>query len=339
MGKLGDLTIVILSRDRHKDLTKTLNYYKSLGIHTLVAHKTEAPLSALEIPYSCTYLNINEAYSVRCQEIANVPKSRFTILSSDDERYLPLALSQMILQLEKQHNRGSVGAKNLAIGTYGKRITATETFSNLNSYTNFETDFDSSVNLHFHPNVRGVRVGALYRMYSSQDFDLLLRSLAFGGVASTPYVFECIAEIVSLAIGPITYIENLYWLRNWTNGMIQSPDWNRKETFGSWWKSSKTLPSKVELLGNLESELLISLDSLEKAFIQLLDNRISAESRTTNVKFSWKLHEDAKFVVKRIARSKSLPTTLATELHRLSSLGTVYSETEVSAAVTSMITP
>lgn len=337
MEDLGKLTIVIFSRNRHEQLSRTLNYYKNLGIHSLVAHKTEIPLSIQEIPHSCTYLNINDSYSVRCGEISRIPKAEYSILSSDDERYLPSALSEMMHQLRQQSNQGSVGGRNIAIGRYGRRITGTETFSNLNNYVNFETNFSSAVNLHFHPDVKGVRIGALYRMYLSQNFNSLLRSLSFGGSASTPYIFECIAEIASLAIGPIRYIENLYWLRNWSNDMIQSTDWDRNVTFNKWWNSPESLNAKVELLTHLESELSISVDLLENAFRKLLKNRISTESRSSKRNLRLKINQDLKFMVKRLTKSKSLPTTLANELQRTGSLGSLYSEDEVNSAVKSML--
>ena len=332
----NELKIAILSRNRHQELSKTINYYHGIGIPTVVLHKTEVAIESWEIPETCDYSLIDQTYAVRCGILADKINSKYAILSSDDERYLPGALSQMISQLNAQNGQGSVGGRNLAVGRYGKRITATETFSNLNGYRNFEAGFDSAISQHFNSSVKGVRVGSLYRMYSRNQFKSLFRSLSYGKLSNSPYIFECIAEVASLSLGPVTYLDNLYWLRNWSNEMVQSSDWNRKITFSSWWNSEQNFHSKKSLLVGLEAELGVSLVSLERAFTELNNNRIAADSRVPKTNSNWRVNENFKYAIKKLARSKHLPLTLLEAQDSFMKEGVAFSEGEVNCAIESL---
>jgi hypothetical protein len=174
-------------------------------------------------------------------------------------------------------------------------------------------------------------------MYSNEDFKILFQSLSKGDVASTPYIFECIAEIASLALGPVTYISQLYWLRNWTNEMVNSEDWNRKVAFGTWWHSLENKEAKNSLLIRLESELSIEIGHLEYAFDRLINNRAKAEARIIPKKKNWQISEDLKFIVKRALGSKHLPMSLNDALTLLKLDGVGYLDLEVESGWMSML--
>lgn len=337
MRNSEDLTIVILSRDRHRDLMKTIQYYSQIGIQTVVLHKTQKPLPSQILPNSCRYSIVDKPYAYRCEMASESITSQYALLSSDDERYLPSALTEMMSSMREQNNHGSVGARNLAIGRYGKRITATESFSNLNNYSNQEDQFELAVDKHFSTDLSSVRVGALYRMYSNEDFKTLFRALSKGDVANTPYIFECIAEIASLALGPVKYIPQLYWLRNWTNKMVSLEDWNRKITFGSWWHDFQNEASKNSLLIKLEAELGIELGQLEHAFGRLTNNRAKAEAKIIPKKIYLPISDDLKYFVKRTIGSRHLPVTLHDALDLLKIDGVGYSDLEVESGLISML--
>jgi hypothetical protein len=117
--------------------------------------------------------------------------------------------------------------------------------------------------------------------------------------------------------------------------MIHTADWNRKMSFGSWWKDSVNVKVKKSLLANLESELRVKSKDLEFAFGLLIENRYHTETRKYVSKKRWKINENLKYCLRRAMASKHLPTTLSARIEAMRNEGVYFLDSELSEAVLS----
>lgn len=337
LPSLDLLTVVILSRDRRSELQKTINYYGLNSISTIVLHKTQDPFKKSDLPKNCRYFSSQLSYAERCSLVPKLLDTPYAILATDDERYLPLSLQAMLLQLKKQKNHGSVGGINLAIAKYGWLCTATPTFTYLKNYKNYQDSFYARATLHFDQSKNGVRVGAMYRMYAANNFEKLMVSFSLCDDISTPYIFECIAEISSLSFGPIKYIPNLYWLRNWINQMASYTDWNRGNSFTHWWMNPLNQNRVMKLKNDLLSNLEIQPSELDYSIQLILRNRIESDSKNIKQAKKLVLNDNIKLIIRIFTGLHNLPPKFQQALKELKNEGIEFSNHEVRLAIKSML--
>ena len=335
-GSLLDLTIIIFSRDRHRELSKTIRYYESIGVNLLVLHRSSEQIAIDPASELLTYVFTNLSFAQRCIEIKNLVTTHYVIMASDDERYLPSTLKIMVSELERNIELNSIGGQALALKKYGFRNAATWNFSNLKSYENFSDDYSVRLNDHFGKFVMGVRIGSLYRMYRFNEFCTLMD--IFGNLESiqTPYIYECTAEIFAIWIGRFRYINNLFWIRNWNVPMITTKDWNRKLTFSRWLKDDLYSKEVSEWKELMSLKLSMELSTLESTL--LCDNRCTLDSKIDSsfVKPNLKVNDYVKFLFRFFFLNKTLPNNRETTLQQLKDNGISVNIDEFNRAAKSM---
>ncbi len=235
--KLANLQVVIFSRNRHVQLTESLRYWDQCGIETLVLHNTQEPLSLLDIPPTTEYIVHQGSFAERCEIASRNLKFNFYIIASDDERYLPTALSKMVEQLEDFPELSSVGGQAVGIMRHGLKFRTTLAYKSQLHYFNLSTDYQSR--LAFHYESGRAYSGAMYRVYRKDQFRSFLRLISRFSDISTPYIFEVTAELFWTLIGPAKYVDEVFWVRNWIVPPIQTGDWNRKLYFHEWSQNLK----------------------------------------------------------------------------------------------------
>lgn len=236
-GNLANLQVVIFSRNRHEQLVESLRYWDKCGIQTLVLHNTQKPLNSFQIPPSTEYVVHRGPYAERCEIASKLLKFDYFIIASDDERYLPTALTNMVKELEESRELASVGGQAIAIMKYGLRFRTTPAYKSQINYQNLFSEFQNRFNFHY--NNSQYYNGAMYRVFRREHFRRFLTLISKFSNIETPYIFEVTSELFWTLIGPSKYINEVFWVRNWIIKPIQSGDWDRKQYFYEWSQNPK----------------------------------------------------------------------------------------------------
>jgi hypothetical protein len=234
---LANLQVVIFSRNRQEQLIESLRYWDNCGIETLVLHNTQQPLKPAEIPSSTEYIVHEGPFAERCEIASKVLKFDYFIIASDDERYLPTALSNMVKELEENEVFASVGGQAIGIMKYGLRYRTTLAYKSQINYQNLNPEFQNRIIFHY----EGGRnySGAMYRIFRREHFERFLKLTSKFSNIGTPYIFEVTSELFWTLIGPAKYVHEVFWVRNWVVPPVQTSDWDRRQYFYEWSQDPK----------------------------------------------------------------------------------------------------
>lgn len=331
---LEQVTIVILSRDRHKNLISTINYFNRLNVKLVVLHKTDIPLGEDKIPNNVFYEPSQSSFIERCGRAVDLIATPFAILSADDERYLPSGLEKLVKILINNKTIASVGGQAISISHYGKYLTAWPLYSYLNNYVNEGTDIQQRVRYHYSNSKNNIPFSAMYRMYRKEDFRMLLRLLGQNENITTPYITEVTAELFSLWLGNITYCNEMVWLRNWLVPSINLPDWQRSITFIDWWNDSRFQSEKSDW----EKRLRIAFGSSNFKLLcdALILNR-TKESFESKLKYRIRINSQFKYFFRKYFLPKSLPLKVEKVYDICRERGIAIHQSEIEVAIKSML--
>lgn len=333
--ELEQLTILILARERHRHLLKTIRYYEKTKINILILHKSDKPLRAENFNKNIVYLNTNSSYSERCSLAITKIKTSFCILSCDDELYLPSTLQNMIKTLTSNKRVKSVGAQAIATFKYGPMTCGNLPYRYLYKYENLSQDLETRVKKHYKVHGNQVAFGAMYRMYRTKDFKMLLGILGSNKDVTTPYITEITAEIFSLYGGGVVYLNELLWIRNWNVKQVNASDWDRSLTFSQWWSDPRYSKEKRNWIRRMSN--LIGFKDQEFIMAHFLKNRELEDKRETK-RPKWKyVDSHVKFLVRRLFNPASLPLPLIKVLPELDKHQVKYAKIEFEQAVKSIL--
>lgn len=335
---LNNITVVILSRDRNYELLRTIEYYEQIGINCLVLHNSNTDLSVNHRWKYITYIRSETTYVDRASMIKNYLRTSLAILSTDDERYLPSTLNTIALELKKQHFQGSVGGQAVGVYKYGHVNCGHINYKYLQNYNNYFKSIHQRVDYHFEKSTTNITFGGMYRMYSSENFLGMMKLFSMNNRISTPYIHEVTSEIYSLAIGPIKYVNDLLWIRNWNVPPINTKDWNRKLVFFDWWKSKEFESEKLLWTKNLNNELkgFLKEGELQLLVSAIVKNRTNEFSQKPIKLLNFKIKQDIKFVIMKSIRFKSAPITMQDVVRELIASKIYFQKKELQMALSSI---
>lgn len=309
---LENLTIVILSRGRETVLTRSLDYWNSNRIKTIVVHNSDNPICPKSRVQGSVYLNSLTSYGERAGIAAKLLNTEFAILCNDDEVYLPSALRNMISNLIGSDDLVSVGGQCLAVSEYGPLICGQLIYRDMNNYKNLYND--PFARLEYHLDISVNHIGAMFRMMRSIHLQNLLIIFKMCDNISTPYIHEATSEILLSIYGKSLYINEIYWIRNWIEPAVQHGKWDRKLYFHIWWESEKYLDQKIAWIRILNEIIdpLINFKELEQILETNYKIRKLKELNELNNKKSYSrfLPSNLKYGVKRLLRMSKIPQSL-----------------------------
>ena len=337
---LSDITIVILSKGRGQELLRSLKYWDEIGVAFLVLHNTDASLAYLSTNTKSQYFVSKTNYGTRCGLASQKLASKYGIICSDDEIFLPSALAKMCETLDQNQDIQSVGGQTIAIGKYGPIFTATQSYSNM---THYENKFDSSQSrLEFHFNLQSdYKNGAIYRLMRTQILKRLLGVFSEISTISTPYIYEVTGEIFVTAIGKSLYIKDIFWIRNWLNEPVVHNKWNRKLYFYQWLESTEY---KFEVSGWVSS-ITKSISNFENDFdlapllpIILIKRKMIEmhEKSKKPLRFSF-LNTNIKYWIKKFLSNATLPEEAMESINSIPATGILINKQEFKAALKALL--
>lgn len=294
---LENLQVVIFSRNRHKHLMESLHYWDKYGIQTLVLHNTQDPLDSIDIPKTTEYIVHEGPIAERCKIASHMLKSDFFIIASDDERYLPTALSKMVEQLEESPELTSIGGQAIGIMKHGLRYRTNLAYKSQIHYQNTATDFQGRFEFHYESGRN--YSGAMYRVFRRDDFKKFLLLLSKFSDIGTPYISEVTAELFWTLIGPAKYVDEVFWVRNWVVPPIQTGDWDRKQYFYEW-AQNPTHKKEFEFWKQIVAEEFEPLRSNPDFLTRIAFHRMNIEQNEQKRNQEFRMRK--KVIVKKIAR-------------------------------------
>jgi hypothetical protein len=295
---LANLQVVIFSRNRHEHLAKSLRYWDNLGIATLVLHNTEQPIKSAEIPSSTEYIVHAGPFAERCEIASKVLKFKFFIIASDDERYLPTALTNMVKELEENQELASVGGQAVAVMTHGLKYSTTLAYKSQMNYENLDNNPERRFEFHYESGQNFS--GAMYRVFRREQFKNFLVVISQFSDISTPYIFEVTAELFWTLIGPSKYLNEVFWVRNWVVPPIQTGDWDRKQYFYEWSQNPEHA-REFESWKEMITEIFDFLKNRSNIYEKIIFHRMKTEQGEQSRNQVLKKQKHLK--VKRIARA------------------------------------
>jgi glycosyltransferase domain-containing protein len=235
---LKDITVVILSRGRERELSRSIQYWNQTNLNVVILHNTKMPIPQSRLASNISYIVLERDFAARCARAIPEINTRYAVFCADDELLIPSGLSRMGIYLEQHPEISSVGGATLGVGKYGSTLTATYTYQNMIGYSNLHNSYFERLESHSFGQSE-YRTGAMYRLMRTEVMILLLQTFSSLSKISTPYIFEVTGEIVVNGSGKSIYLNELYWVRNWINHQVEHKDWDRKLYFQEWWGSEK----------------------------------------------------------------------------------------------------
>jgi hypothetical protein len=316
LPRLKSLTVVILTRERQEVLEESIEYWHNCEIKSLVLDNSIAPLDSTRIPPSTNYIHCpGVSFAGRSIIASENIDSIFSIICSDDERYLPSALDEMLGEFEKIDNLVSVGGLAIGIDKYGPIVTGTGAYFSMRAYHNSDDDAFQRLDCHFNLDSKSNKIGALYRVYYSSALVELLKVFGKCTQISTPYIFEVTAEVLSTLLGGTTYVDTIYWVRNWSLAPVQKTDWDRRILFYNWWTSPEYQIEREHWLRVIMSTQLIDA---EVAVITEYISRICEKSprdNSSNRNLKDRLYKSVQPVTKYFIYKIFAPDRIPKQLH------------------------
>ncbi len=253
---LNKLTIVIFTYNRHKYLKRTIKYWSNYKVKLLILDGSDVELDdpclqAKNVRYIYDTRGLHE----RLKNSGNFIDTEFTILSCDDEFYLPSALCSCIKYLLAESEYSSCGGRALGFGTYNNTIYGLEVYPKLKGHTlNQDSPLERIYN-HFSIYVPSHH----YSVIRSEKFKLISK-LVFEKKFSMYGGSELQFEFLVIFSGKSKIIPQLMWMRNKevpqiTTGLPQV-------RFKKWWVDK-----------NYENEKKIFLNTMKKASDEVLDTK------------------------------------------------------------------
>ena len=297
---LGKLTIVIFSYNRHKYLVRTINYWSNYNVKLLVLDGSSTKLNDLCLQKK----NIKYVYNTsglyrRFLSSVNYIDTEFTILSSDDEFYLPSALSSCIEFLSKEIEFSNCGGRAIGFRTDKKNIFGMKAYPRLNDFCLGHNNAIDRVTKHFSNYVPA----HFYSVMRTRKWKIICK-FVFEKQYNLDAAFELQVEFLCVVAGKSKIIPELMWMRNKEVLPINFDLTKLKKK--KWWLDKKYQNEKLDFLKRMKKacdELLkhqetkINEDTISKVF-QIYINSLS-DKKT----FIGKIKKLMPYRIKRIIRS------------------------------------
>ena len=247
---LNDLTIIIFSYNRHKWLKKIISYWSNYSVKLLVLDGSDQRLDKQYLSSkNIKYIHDRRGLYERLLSTTNYIDTKFVILGSDDEFYLPSALLSCVKFLSKHETYSS--CQGLAIG-FGSRKHGKELYG-FQQYIEFR-------DLCFHLDQGNVlqRIRRHFSNYTMAHTWSVIRfekwkiicKYIFSKEYNFSAVWEMQLEFLVMASGKTKIIPELMWLRNNEVPGVRgtSPSMSNDVLLEDWWKSEHYQKEKKDFL-------------------------------------------------------------------------------------------
>ena len=233
MGNLRDLTIVIPTYERQQFLVRQIELWKDTNAKVVILDGSA--VSWLEtykkqLPTNFEYFHKPDTIEKRLHFVKGRITTRYSVLLSDDEAYIPSALQKCVDELERSPH--IVACKGLALGFnfLDNIVAGYKVYPNLRNYEIDQKTPEDRVNFH----MNNYEMAVLWAVTRTDVFNKMLDAMAFGPFLSAA-VGEIQCSLIAAWCGEIKVISELLWLRSFENKNIWWSFGNNK--FHDWFNN------------------------------------------------------------------------------------------------------
>lgn len=284
---LEKLTIVIFSYNRHKYLIRTIKYWSRYNVKLLVLDGSSTKLNDICLQKK----NIKYVYNTsglykRLLSSINYIDTEFTILSCDDEFYLPSALSSCIEFLYKEIEFSNCGGRAIGFRTDKKDIFGMKAYPKLNDFSLSHNNAIDRATKHFSNYVPA----HFYSVMRTRKWKIICRHV-FEKQYNLDAAFELQVEFLCVIAGKSKIIPELMWLRN--KEVVPINFDLKKLDKQKWWFDKKYKNEKLDFLKRMKKacdELLkhqkikINEDTISKIFQLYINSLLDKETFISKIK-------------------------------------------------------
>ncbi len=260
--KLNDLTIIIFSYNRHEWLKRIISYWSNYDVKLLVLDGSEKKLEKQHVNSKNTrYIHDQRGLYERLLSSSDYIDTKFVILSSDDEFYLPSALLSCVKFLSK--NKTYSSCQGLAIG-FGRRKSNKEVYG-FQQYIEFrdlcfnldQGDVLNRLRRHF----TNYTMAHTWSVIRYEKWKIISKCI-FNKEYNFCGVWEMQLEFLVMVSGKTKIIPELMWLRNNEVPGVRgtSPSMSYDISLKDWWRGKHYKKEKKDFLFRMKKacdELLI----------------------------------------------------------------------------------
>lgn len=207
---LQNLTIVIFSYNRHRCLQRSIDYWLNYNVKILILDGSETKLEVSHINNkNITYIYDPRSLHERLLSSIDYIETEFVMLSTDDEFYLPSAITSCINFLSNNSSYSSCGGRAVKFYTRKNQVNGHKCYPGLE---NLSLNDDKAIN----------RVKKHFSKYVPAHFYSVIRSNIFKIICKNVFeknynvyaFFELQIEFLVMISGKSKIIPELMWIRN-----------------------------------------------------------------------------------------------------------------------------
>jgi len=228
--ELEKLTVVILSKNRNKELNQVINYWSKTPCTIVVIHDAQVPLNSRGFSSNIFYVNSKNHILNRLELALSYILTPYTVICNDDEILLIDPLVKFIGYLEQEKDIEAVGGQVLAYNWAGNQLLASKIYPFLNNYSNTDRIPINRINNTF--DIQNVM--DLTLVYRSEQFINIVDCVKIFSKFSTPVMYETMFAFFSSYYCRSVRMKDIYWMRNWFTPFQNFGSWDRKLTWSEW---------------------------------------------------------------------------------------------------------
>ena len=275
---LNKLSILVLSFNKELSIRALVNYWSKYPVELIILDGSYQKINLIEKDdhhpnFKLSYYYEPISYSERIKKATYIDRREYSLLSADDEIFLPRGIARSIKFLEENiEYNSSIGQcyrvikirNNLKIGKIYQKLKA---INATQKYKNMED-----------------RIVSYFNNYVCATFYSVMRSYAwnrnfsnsFSISISCPFAIERTLEFTNIAYGKCHVHNTVSWIRNGIN----KPNYDlfdRSKTL-DWWLKSKSVKKEHD-----DIKKLMSIYGVEKENISTIFSQIFKEPKRKSV--------------------------------------------------------
>jgi len=214
---LKKLTIVIPSFNRQSYILRQIKFWKNELAKVIILDGSLNPIdiSKNEIPPNIYYIHNNSTIENRLKIAESMIETSYSVLLSDDEFFIPSALKNCVIELEKNKEYSVCKGCAVAFDFLFDKVNGYPIYEKLKNYIVDQSKKEDRLNFH----LGNYQMAVLWGITRTDVFLKMLRTISKG-----PYSSAAAAEITCSIIGAwegkIKVINELMWLRSFENQSI-----------------------------------------------------------------------------------------------------------------------
>ena len=233
---LEKLTIIILSKDREKELSQVIDFWSKTSCSVVIVHDSPNPLNLNTSNQKITYLNSSLPILLRLALASKQITTPYTIICNDDEILLIDSLKKFINIMQHNAQIDAIGGQAISYNWAGKHLLGNRIYPHLLNFSNMN---EIPIN----------RIRATFKINNMMDVYLLFKSDQFKKIVKCceqfyefkiPVMYETMWAVFSSYFCCIRRMNDIYWMRNWFTPFHHSESYDRDLSWEKWCRDPKS---------------------------------------------------------------------------------------------------